>query len=134
MGFISRLLFGSRKCPWLPMLNATHRPSSYFMCVSRDILLLEAGFLCVLVSPLRYKPLPRRRPPPQAPHEPLTFWLVRWLLFRLMFSSGIVKLTSGCPQWWGLTGELSALFLVFNGWFKSQKKLDADSWRGLNLT
>lgn len=28
---------------------------------------------------------------------------MRWLLFRLMYLSGIVKLTSGCPTWWGLT-------------------------------
>ena len=30
-------------------------------------------------------------------------YLVRWLLFRMMFASGVVKLTSGCPTWWGLT-------------------------------
>ena len=30
-------------------------------------------------------------------------YLVRWLLFRMMFASGAVKLTSGCDQWWGLT-------------------------------
>ena len=29
--------------------------------------------------------------------------LVRWLLFRMMFASGAVKLTSGCEAWWGLT-------------------------------
>lgn len=28
---------------------------------------------------------------------------MRWLLFRLMFASGVVKLTSRCPAWWGLT-------------------------------
>ena len=33
----------------------------------------------------------------------MLFWLVRWLLFRLMFASGVVKLTSECPTWWGLT-------------------------------
>nr|KAF6267567.1 lipase maturation factor 2 [Myotis myotis] len=38
-----------------------------------------------------------------SPHEVLPFWLVRWLLFRLMFASGVVKLTSRCPTWWGLT-------------------------------
>lgn len=31
------------------------------------------------------------------------FWLVRFLLFRLMFAAGVVKLTSQCPTWWGLT-------------------------------
>jgi hypothetical protein len=32
-----------------------------------------------------------------------TVWLYRWLLFRLMFSSGVVKLTSGDPTWRNLT-------------------------------
>ena len=30
-------------------------------------------------------------------------WLTRWLLFRFMFMSGVVKLPSGDPNWWGLT-------------------------------
>lgn len=30
-------------------------------------------------------------------------FLLQWLLFRLMFASGVVKLTSGCPTWWSLT-------------------------------
>ena len=36
-------------------------------------------------------------------HDGLTLWLARWLLFRLMFASGVVKLQSQCPTWWGLT-------------------------------
>lgn len=67
----------------------------------RDSLLLEAGFLAVLVAPLR---LLRRGSPAWRPHDSVTFWAVRWLLFRLMFASGVVKLTSRCPTWWGLTG------------------------------
>lgn len=38
-------------------------------------------------------------------HDGIMMWLVKWLLFRLMFASGIVKLTSQCPTWWGLTGQ-----------------------------
>src|SRR2546429_79937 len=34
---------------------------------------------------------------------PTLFWLLRWLLFRLMFSSGAVKLLSGDPTWRNLT-------------------------------
>ncbi|KAL0625587.1 Lipase maturation factor 2 [Plecturocebus cupreus] len=80
-------------------------PDSSSLC--RDSLLLETGFLAVLVAPLR--PASRRKQAPQGgragawPHEGLPFWLVRWLLFRLMFASGVVKLTSRCPAWWGLT-------------------------------
>lgn len=82
----------------------------------RDSLLLETGFLAILVAPLRR---PSKHKIPQGglagalPHEDLPFWLVRWLLFRLMFASGVVKLTSRCPAWWGLTGEGPGLKL---GW------------------
>ena len=38
-------------------------------------------------------------------HDTIGLWLVKWLTFRLMFASGVVKLTSGCPTWWGLTGK-----------------------------
>ncbi|NWS44518.1 LMF2 factor, partial [Probosciger aterrimus] len=71
-----------------------------FLYFQWDSLLLEAGFLAVLVAPLRllsWGALAWR------PHDSVTFWLVRWLLFRLMFASGVVKLTSRCPTWWGLT-------------------------------
>ena len=63
----------------------------------RDILLLETGFLTILLAPLRSGA--------SGSHDGLMMWLLRWLLFRLMFASGIVKLTSQCPTWWGLTGE-----------------------------
>ncbi|KAG7282127.1 hypothetical protein CRUP_008239, partial [Coryphaenoides rupestris] len=63
-----------------------------------DSLLLETGFLCILVAPLGLLPGGRVRE-----HDRVTFWLLRWLLFRLMFASGVVKLTSRCPTWWGLT-------------------------------
>src|SRR5262249_22728364 len=33
----------------------------------------------------------------------VVLWLLRWLLFRLMFGSGIVKLISGDPTWRDLT-------------------------------
>ena len=36
-------------------------------------------------------------------HNNITLWLVKWLTFRLMFCSGVVKLSSRCPTWWGLT-------------------------------
>ncbi|XP_037507722.1 lipase maturation factor 2 [Rhipicephalus sanguineus] len=78
-----------------------------FMWFQWDILLLEAGFLCVLVAPLgilhRTLGLSSSWRLPHRPHDEITLWLVRWLLFRLMFASGVVKLTSGCPTWWGLT-------------------------------
>ncbi|NWT31183.1 LMF2 factor, partial [Cardinalis cardinalis] len=71
-----------------------------FLYFQWDSLLLEAGFLAVLVAPLR---LLRWGSPAWRPHDAVTFWAVRWLLFRLMFASGVVKLSSRCPTWWGLT-------------------------------
>lgn len=29
--------------------------------------------------------------------------LIKWLAFRLYYASGVLKLTSECPTWWGLT-------------------------------
>ncbi|KAL8577734.1 Lipase maturation factor 2 [Nucella lapillus] len=71
-----------------------------FLWFQWDILLLEAGFLTLLVAPFT---LPFMRVRAEQPHDHITLWLVRWLLFRLMFASGMVKLTSQCPTWWGLT-------------------------------
>ncbi|XP_044285417.1 lipase maturation factor 2 [Varanus komodoensis] len=71
-----------------------------FLYFQWDSLLLETGFLAVLVAPLH---LLKWRGTAWRPHDGVTFWLVRWLLFRLMFASGVVKLTSRCPTWWGLT-------------------------------
>ncbi|XP_038612219.1 lipase maturation factor 2 [Tachyglossus aculeatus] len=81
-----------------------------FLYFQWDSLLLETGFLAVLVAPLGLSGPGGRaggraggKAPGGWPHEPLPFWLVRWLLFRLMFASGVVKLSSRCPTWWGLT-------------------------------
>jgi len=57
-----------------------------FMGYQWDALLLEAGFLAILLG-----------------SSPIVVWLYRWLLFRLMFLSGVVKLASGDPSWRNLT-------------------------------
>lgn len=85
---------------------AMHSPKNVISCCCfylfslRDNLLLETGFLCILVAPLTLI----RGSRGVKDHDRVTFWLIRWLLFRLMFASGVVKLTSRCPTWWGLTG------------------------------
>lgn len=72
-------------------------------------MLLEVGFLTVLVAPLGFLQSSVRSgflsSLPHRPHDLISMWLVKWLLFRFMFASGVVKLTSMCPTWWGLTGE-----------------------------
>jgi lipase maturation factor 1 len=58
-----------------------------------DNLLLEAGFLAIFLSPLNLRLRGAANPP-----RPAHFLLV-WLLFRLIFSSGVVKLSSGDATW-----------------------------------
>ena len=70
-----------------------------FLWFQWDILLLEAGFLTILVAPFNLN----WKKPGISCHTNITMWLVKWLLFRLMFASGVVKLASHCPTWWGLT-------------------------------
>nr|XP_022326169.1 lipase maturation factor 2-like [Crassostrea virginica] len=83
---------------WMMYLSL-YQVGQTFLWFQWDILLLETGFLTILVAPLNLQFLSSRH----HHHDRITLWLVRWLLFRLMFASGVVKLTSGCPTWWGLT-------------------------------
>ncbi|XP_069567229.1 lipase maturation factor 2a [Brachyistius frenatus] len=85
-------------CLWVLYLSLD-QVGQVFLYFQWDNLLLETGFLCVLVAPLTII----RGSRGVREHDRVTFWLVRWLLFRLMFASGVVKLTSRCPTWWGLT-------------------------------
>jgi predicted DCC family thiol-disulfide oxidoreductase YuxK len=70
-----------------------------FLGFQWDNLLLETGFLAIFFAPLQW--LPRRSR--EAPPSRLVLWLLRWLLFRLMFESGCIKLLSGDPMWRHLT-------------------------------
>jgi lipase maturation factor 1 len=63
-----------------------------------DLLLLETGLLAILLVPPW-----RLRVRSGAAAPALTLFLLRWLLFRLMFSSGWVKLSSGDATWHNLT-------------------------------
>ena len=65
-----------------------------FLGYQWDTLLLEAGFLAILVAPWGLRLDRAARGP-----WPGGIWLVRWLVFRLMLLSGVVKLTSGDPAW-----------------------------------
>jgi hypothetical protein len=65
-----------------------------FLSFQWDALLLETGLLALLWAPAGW--LPRRSE--QSPSE-LARWLLVFLLFKLMFLSGITKLLSGDPAW-----------------------------------
>jgi predicted DCC family thiol-disulfide oxidoreductase YuxK len=67
---------------YLSIVNA----GQVFMAFQWDWLLVEAGFIAIFLRPSRART-----------------WLFRWLLFRLMFESGLVKLLSGDASWHNLT-------------------------------
>ena len=58
-----------------------------FMSYQWDLFLLEMGFAALLLS---FATTPG-------------IFLLRWLMFRFMFMSGVVKLLSGDLSWWNLT-------------------------------
>ncbi len=68
-----------------------------FLNYQWDVLLLETGLLAVFLAPGRLAGGERSEPPR------LARWLLAWLLFRLMFMSGYVKLASGDDAWQNLT-------------------------------
>jgi len=73
---------------WLDYLSLVHVGQD-FLSFQWDILLLETGFAAIFLAPfaLRSRLFADRHPPR------LAIWLLWWLLFRLMFESGAVKLT-----------------------------------------
>ena len=68
-----------------------------FLSFQWDALLLEAGFAAILLAPFGVRPSYSQQP------SLLALWVQRFLIFRLMFESGIVKLLSGDPTWRNLT-------------------------------
>ena len=84
-GFVPR---AAAAVAWLLYLSIT-AAGSVFLRYQWDALLCEAGLLAILVAP--WTP---RRPP-----SLVALLLVRWLLLRLMFLSGAVKLMSHDPSW-----------------------------------
>jgi hypothetical protein len=57
-----------------------------FMTFQWDLLLLEAGFIAIFLNATKIR-----------------VWFFWWLLFRLLFLSGSIKLASGDPTWRNLT-------------------------------
>jgi hypothetical protein len=106
-GALAGLLLAAGVLPWLSAFVAYAcylslcGAGQLFLGYQWDGLLLEAGFLALLLAPpaaLTPRSAAWRSEPPR-----LALWLFRWLLFRLVWSSGLVKLTSGDATWWDLT-------------------------------
>jgi hypothetical protein len=81
-GFWRRAMLGVCLILWLSICAV----GQDFLSFQWDVLLLEAGFLAIFADESR-----------------VMVWLFRWLVFRLMIFSGLVKLLSGDPAWRNLT-------------------------------
>jgi hypothetical protein len=78
---------------WIAYLSLTVTGQD-FLSFQWDILLLESGLLAILLTPWGWR-LGRDGDEPGR----FAVWLFRWLVFRLTFLSGVVKLTAGDPTW-----------------------------------
>ncbi len=94
------VVLGVARLPCLALLWAAYlslfRAGLMFTSFQWDTLLLESGFLAILLAPWCLTPQGARG------HggSMLALWAQRYLLFRLMFASGFVKLTAGDKSWW----------------------------------
>ena len=70
-----------------------------FFSYQWDAMLLECGLLAILVAP----PVLWSRPSVNPEPSRIIIFLIYWLLFRFMFSSGFMKLVGGDPSWRDLT-------------------------------
>jgi predicted DCC family thiol-disulfide oxidoreductase YuxK len=98
-------LFGFAQGPlfavcWALYLSLVHLGQD-FLSFQWDVLLCETGFLALLLAPWAH--VRPRRPGAEPPPPLAAIWLLRLLLFKLMFSSGLTKLTWHDPTWRDLT-------------------------------
>lgn len=83
---------------WVFYLSLTVAGQTFFN-FQWDALLLEAGFIAIFFAPWQLLPINSRQPRPMG----IPLWLIRWLAFRIMFLSGLVKLTNADETWWNWT-------------------------------
>ena len=127
IAFAILLIVGVAPAPCLALLWLIYLSLSVvgrdFFGFQWDNLLLEAGFLAIFFAPLQFLPkFSRETPPPK-----ILLWLLRLLLFKLVFSSGCVKLLSGDPNWRNLTALTfhyqTQPLPTWLGWYASQLPL-----------
>jgi lipase maturation factor 1 len=97
------LILGIAPIPVLALLWACYLSLAVagqaFLGFQWDVLLIEAAFAAMFFAP--WSLIPRRSRETPVPF--IGLWLLRWLLFRVMFLSGVLKLTSGDMHWHDLT-------------------------------
>ena len=64
-----------------------------------DPLMIETALLCVPFAPAGFRPGLGAASPPR----PIALFTMRWLLFRIMAESGLIKIIAGDPHWRNFT-------------------------------
>ena len=106
---------------WVTYLSLIHGCSP-FLSFQWDALYLEVTFLAMWVAPWRTGPgRTPDKPPPR-----FARWLLWWLLFRVTFPAGVLKLSAGGETW----SELTAL--AFH--FETQPLPHVGSWYAHQLS
>lgn len=93
LGFANALVFCAL---WVVYMSFVHA-GQIFYGYGWELLTLEAGFLAIFLAPPWSPKLYGASPPPRP-----VLWLLRWLLFRVMFGAGLIKVR-GDPCWLELT-------------------------------
>jgi hypothetical protein len=101
---------------WLIYLNF-FTIGQVFMSFQWDIFLLEVGFLTILFAPLW-----KSRLHIITPIDNGVYFLIRFLMFRFIYSNGIVKITADCPVW--------KTFTTLHHHFQGQPLPNFGSWFG----
>lgn len=83
---------------WLTLLSFA-RVWVIFSEPQLDWLMLEVALLCIPFAPAGLRPGLGGASPP----SPLALFMMRWLLFRVMFGPGLAKLIYGDPHWLNFT-------------------------------
>lgn len=83
---------------WLCYMSLQHVGQTW-LSFQWDILLLEAGFLAIFSAPTVPQWMVDGRSRANVP----VLWCYRFLAWKLMFLSGLVKLQARCPTWENLT-------------------------------
>jgi hypothetical protein len=98
-GFANAIMLGVL---WFLYMSIVHAGQDWYG-YGWEIQLLETGFLAMFLCPLLdARPFPRREPPL------CIIWLFRWLAFRIMLGSGLIKIR-GDTAW----RDLTALYYHF---------------------
>ena len=83
---------------WVVLLSFVSTWNS-FSPAQLDGLMLETALLCIPFAPRGVRP----RLGADSPPRPIAVFMMRWMLFRVMLESGLVKIVSADPHWRNLT-------------------------------